>query len=177
MPPRLRRNADEDLASLGLIERAEGENDRRSVVCSISDAGRERAAELAELTRTQIPSGRSLSRTSADRIRKYVDAMGSFFCKAGDLVLLGLLSAEGEALSIMKLVDQLGLLQPTVSMSVSSLVEEGLVTRFQDASSARTSSVSLTEKGEAAARELSERIESIIVRRKLRGSRKAADQD
>ena len=77
----------------------------------------------------------------------------------------------------MKLVDQLGLLQPTVSMSVSSLVEEGLVTRFQDASSARTSSVSLTEKGEAAARELSERIESIIVRRKLRGSRKAADQD
>ena len=162
------------LASLGLIERAEGENDRRNVVCSISDAGRER---LAELTRTQIPSGRSLSRTSADRIRKYVDAMGSFFCKAGDLVLLGLLSAEGEALSIMKLVDQLGLLQPTVSMSVSSLVEEGLVTRFQDASSARTSSVSLTEKGEAAARELSERIESIIVRRKLRGSRKAADQD
>lgn len=165
------------LASLGLIERAEGENDRRNVVCSISDAGRERAAELAELTRTQIPSGRSLSRTSADRIRKYVDAMGSFFCKAGDLVLLGLLSAEGEALSIMKLVDQLGLLQPTVSMSVSSLVEEGLVTRFQDASSARTSSVSLTEKGEAAARELSERIESIIVRRKLRGPRKAADQD
>ena len=165
------------LASLGLIERAEGENDRRNVVCAISDAGRERAAELAELTRTQIPSGRSLSRTSADRIRKYVDAMGSFFCKAGDLVLLGLLSAEGEALSIMKLVDQLGLLQPTVSMSVSSLVEEGLVTRFQDASSARTSSVSLTEKGEAAARELSERIESIIVRRKLRGSRKAADQD
>ena len=160
------------LASLGLIERAEGEHDRRNVVCAISDAGRDRVERLSELTRAQIPSGRSLSRTSAERIRKYVDAMGSFFCKAGDLVLLGLLSSDGTALTIMQLVDLLGLLQPTVSMSVSSLAEGGYVTRMRSAGEGRTSSVCLTPEGTEVARGLAESIEKIVVRRKMRGPRK-----
>ena len=160
------------LASLGLIERAEGEHDRRNVVCAISDAGRDRVERLSELTRAQIPSGRSLSRTSAERIRKYVDAMGSFFCKAGDLVLLGLLSSDGTALTIMQLVDLLGLLQPTVSMSVSSLAEGGYVTRTRSAGEGRTSSVCLTPEGTEVARGLAESIEKIVVRRKMRGPRK-----
>lgn len=161
------------LARLALIDRAEGDSDRRNVVCSISDEGRACVERLSELTRAQIPSGRSLSRTSAERIRKYVDAMGSFFCKAGDLVLLGLLSTGGEPLTIMQLVDLLGLLQPTVSMSVASLVESGLVMRLHDAGSARTTSVALTPEGSAAAAGLAGRIEAIVVRRKLRGPRKA----
>lgn len=162
------------LSHLGLIERAEGEADRRNVVCSISEEGRACVARLSELTRAQIPSGRSLSRTSAERIRKYVDAMGSFFCKAGDLVLLGLLSADGAPLTIMQLVDLLGLLQPTVSMSVASLVESGLVTRLHGAGSARTTSVALTPEGGAAAGALAGRIDAIVVRRKLRGPRRDA---
>lgn len=164
------------LASLGLIDRAEGDLDRRNVVCAVSDEGRACAERLSELTRSQIPSGRSLSRTSAERIRKYVDAMGSFFCKAGDLVLLGLLSADGEPLSIMQLVDLLGLLQPTVSMSVSSLVESGHVTRLRGVSEGRTTCVSLTPEGQEAARALSAQIEAVIVRRKLRGSRGERDE-
>lgn len=158
------------LASLGLIERTEGESDRRNVVCAISDKGRERVAELASLTRSQIPTGRALSRTSPERIRKYVDAMGSLFCKAGDLVLLGLYAAEEDSLTIMQIVDALGLLQPTVSMSVSSLAERGLAVRTHEPGGAHTTSVSLTPAGEEAAREIVDKIDAIIVRRKLRNT-------
>ena len=164
------------LAALGLIDRAEGAEDRRNVVCSISERGRARVEELSDLTRAQIPTGRALSRTSAERIRKYVDAMGALFCKAGDLVLLGLYAAEGDSLTIMQIVDALGLLQPTVSMSVSSLVERGLATRSHDAAGAHTTSVSLTEEGVRVAESLVEGIEGIVVRRKLRGSRRAAGE-
>ena len=163
------------LASLGLIDRSEGTQDRRNVVCAISEPGRARVSELADLTRSEIPTGRALSRTSAERICKYVDAMGALFCKAGDLVLLGLHSAGEESLTIMQIVDALGLLQPTVSMSVSSLVELGLVERaHQGDDGAHTASVRLTAEGSALAVELVEKIEDIVVRRKLRGPRKAS---
>lgn len=158
------------LESLGLIVRREGERDRRNVVCSISDAGRQRALELARLTREQIPAGRALSRTSAERILKYVDAMGAFFCKAGEMVLLGLYAADEDALTIMQIVDALGLLQPTVSMSVSSLSERGLVERAHEQGSRHTTSVSLTPAGADAARELASAIEALVVRRKPRAS-------
>lgn len=158
------------LSGLGLIDRAEGDVDRRNVVCSISDAGRERVLELATLTRAQIPTGKALSRTSPERIVKYADAMGAMFCKAGDLVLLGLYSSEADSMTIMEIVDALGLLQPTVSMSVSSLCERGLVTRSRESDSSHSTNVSLTAEGVEAAKELASQIEDLVVRRKLRGS-------
>lgn len=160
------------LSTLGLIERTEGAEDRRNVVCAISERGHERVEELSDLTRSQIPSGRALCRTTAERIRKYVDAMGALFCKAGDLVLLGLYAADEGSLTIMQIVDALGLLQPTVSMSVSSLAGEGLVERLHDTSSPHATSVSLTPAGVSEAEALVGRIESLVVRRKLRGPRK-----
>lgn len=160
------------LEALGLIERAEGTQDRRNVVCSISAAGRARVAELAQLTCDQIPTGRALSRTAPDRILKYVDAMGAFFCKAGDLVLLGLLSSDEESLTIMQLVDVLGLLQPTVSMSVSTLAERGLVERGRGSSMSHTTSVRLTDAGRDAASELATHITPIVVRRRPRAGSK-----
>ena len=126
---------------------------------------------LAGLTRTQIPTGKALSRTSAERICKYADAMGSIFCKAGDLVLLGLYSAEADELTIMQLVDVLGLLQPTVSMSVSSLAEQGLVERRRESGKQHTTSVALTEAGRDRAEQMKQVIESVIVRRKVRKPR------
>lgn len=158
------------LASLGFIERGEGTVDRRNVVCSISEAGRQNVAELCAATRAQIPAGKALSRTSPDRIRKYVDAMGSVFCKAGDLVLLGILASGEESLTIMQLIEALGLLQPTVSMSVSSLVELGLVERTRESGGKHTTSVRLTEAGRQRAQEVVDAIERVVVRRKVRKS-------
>lgn len=162
------------LSSLGYIDRSEGSVDRRNVVCSISDSGREAADELCCLTCSQIPTGRSLSRTSPDRIRKYVDAMGGLFCKAGDLVLLGVYDSDEDSLTIMQLVGALGLLQPTVSMSVTSLEEEGLVHRAHGVGGAHTTSVGLTEAGEARVSELIEGIEQLVVRRRPRQKRREA---
>lgn len=159
------------LSGLGFIERGEGDTDRRNVVCGISEKGRAEVMRLAGLTRTQIPTGKALSRTSAERICKYADAMGSIFCKAGDLVLLGLYSAEADELTIMQLVDVLGLLQPTVSMSVSSLAEQGLVERRRESGRQHTTSVALTEAGRDRAEQMKQVIESVIVRRKVRKPR------
>lgn len=158
------------LESLGLIERSEGSDDRRNVVCSISDRGREHALELAELTCGSISSGRALSRTTPERILKYVDAMGSYYCKAGQLVLLALLSSDEDACTIMGLVDTLGLLQPTVSMSVSTLEGMGLAVRERPGTGGHTTSVRLTPEGLEAASDLAARIDALVVRRKPRSA-------
>lgn len=156
------------LASLGLIERGEGTVDRRNVVCSISREGREHVELLCQRLCGSIPGGHALARTTPERVRRYVDAMGSVYVKAGDLVLIGLLASEGACASITALVDALGLLQPTVSMSVSSLVESGLVRRGASVDGSRMMALYLTDAGAGVAEEIAERIASVVVRRKPR---------
>lgn len=156
------------LAKLGLIERAGGQVDRRNIVCRISTEGAARVGELCEETREEIPSGRPLSRTSSQRICRYVEAMGSLYCTAGDLVLIGLLDETTGACTIMKLVDKLGLLQPTVSMSVAALEERGRVARVQTEEGRRAALVQITDLGRADAESLVARIGGLVVRRKAR---------
>ena len=146
----------------------EGLADRRNIVCTISPAGGEEMRRLAELTKAQIMAGQPLSRTSVDRVCKYVDAMGSMYCTAGEMILLAVVESD-ESTTITTLVDKLGLLQPTVSMSVSSLVQNQLVMRESlPGSSSRSSLIRLTDQGRANAQELVDRIGAIIVRRKSR---------
>lgn len=157
------------LAKLGYIDRDEGKVDRRNIVCAISDDGRAEVRHLAELTRKHIPAGQPLARTTDERIRKYVDAMGAVYCTAGELVLLALLAEGDHTCTVTKLVESLGLLQPTVSMSVSSLIEKGMVQRdYTAAGSARSGSIILTPEGRACAQRLVDRITAIIVRRRPR---------
>lgn len=157
------------LAKLGYIDRGEGSVDRRNIVCTISEEGHACVQHLAELTRSKIPSGQPLARTSAERVCKYVDAMGSVYCTAGDLVVLALYSDSEVPCTITRLVERLGLLQPTVSMSVGTLEGRGLVRREQDGrSSARSSHIVLTENGMIAAQKLAASIDALIVRRRSR---------
>ena len=137
-------------------------------MCSISESGREHVRLLAELTRAQISSGQPLARTAAERICRYVDAMGSVYCTAGELVMLALRISFNEPCTVTQLVDSLGLLQPTVSMSVSTLIERGLVTRDRGPASLRSTNILLTSEGKDAADEIVHRISSIIVHRKPR---------
>ena len=58
-----------------------------------------------------------------------------------------LVAADEEGLTIMQIVEALGLLQPTVSMSVSALVEDGMVERERRGAGVSATTVSLTEKG------------------------------
>ena len=157
------------LASLGLIDRGEGVFDRRNIVCCISEEGRDYAHQLSVQTRSFIATGQPLARTSPERLRRYVDAMGSVYCTAGELVLLALNMDPEQPCAITQLVERLGLLQPTVSMSVGTLVGRGLVTRSREnASSARSALILLTDEGRDRAESISARIAEIIVRRRPR---------
>lgn len=157
------------LAKLGYIDRGEGKVDRRNIVCRISEEGREEVRSLAEKTRKHIPTGQPLARTTSERVCKYVDAMGSVYCTAGELVLLALLLEDGQPCTVTHLVDGLGLLQPTVSMSIGTLIGRGLVARQRDAkTSSRSSQIVLTDEGRSKARETADRIAAIVVRRRPR---------
>ncbi len=157
------------LANLGLIDRGEGLVDRRNIVCSISEEGKQHARNLAHLTCEKIPPGQPLARITSERMCKYVDAMGTVYCTAGELVLVCLLEAEGERCTVTMLVDRLGFLQPTVSMSVAALAEKGLVVRSRpEGSVTRSLDIELTQEGRDVAMGIFKRIDSIVVRRRTR---------
>lgn len=156
------------LSTLGFIERLKGDVDKRNVVCQITDEGRAAVQALCSRTCAMIPTGQALSRVAPDRMRRYVDAMGSISCMSGELILIGLLGYGFENCSVTDLVGGLGLLQPTVSMSVSSLVEEGFLRRVQLDSAPRSARVALTDKGLEVARTLGSQIEALVIRRKPR---------
>ncbi len=158
------------LAKRGLIERNGGESDRRTICCSISEEGIKVLNELSDATNSATTKGYALHNIGRDRMIYYIDASGSFFCSAGDLPLLGIKMLGGSVHAITELVECLGLLQPTVSMSVSNLVDEGLLVRnnVSNGKTTRTVDLVLTEAGEARAQELIDEISQIVVRRNRR---------
>ncbi|MCI1934258.1 MAG: MarR family transcriptional regulator [Atopobiaceae bacterium] len=117
------------LSELGLIEREKGSLDRRNVVCALTPTGLDRVHNLCELTRARIVAARPSSRITAERICRMIDATGTINYMARDLILLKLATSEQGRSSVGELVESLGFLQPTVSMSVSALKDEKLVIR------------------------------------------------
>ena len=157
------------LATLGFIERGEGVNDRRNIECKISEEGREYVRALSQATYAQIPAGQPLARTPKDRLRRYVDAMGSVYCTAGQLILVTILANENERNTVTSLVDNLGFLQPTISMSIASLADKGLVVRAHtEGVGARSHDIKLTDEGRAEALTVADKIAAIVVHRKAR---------
>jgi DNA-binding MarR family transcriptional regulator len=157
------------LANLGLIERHEGALDHRNVCCSISSKGDEAVSSISKAACEAIAADQPLGRIVSPRLVMYVDAMGSVFCTAGDLVLLILDDLPDGVATISQLVVSLGLLQPTVSMAVRDLVAQGLVERgAAGRSSLRVTNVLLVEAGRKRARVLSDQILDIVVRRARR---------
>ena len=154
------------LSQLGFITRKEGEEDRRNVCCALSTQGELELFKISEGVCNSIPKGYPLQRINAARVVNYVDAMGGFFCTAGDLSILGLDLLGGKTDTITSLVDTLGLLQPTVSMSIGLLNRDGFVKRSRNVeTTARTVSIELSEAGEKRADELKEVISELVVRR------------
>jgi DNA-binding MarR family transcriptional regulator len=162
------------LSSLSLIDRHEGLEDRRNVCCSVSEKGRAEVARLSKALVSKIDPGQPLHRSTPERICMVVDAMGEVFCTAGDLVLLGLSRDPDAGKSISELVEMLGLLQPTVSMSVAALVEDELVSRGVNDGSTRMVRMGLTPAGNEAAEAMRERIEGLLVHRRSRSAVSAA---
>lgn len=141
------------LAKLGLIERVSGESDRRSVCCSLSGEGMSSLERLLAAMCECIKAPMPLSRCKSGRMRRIVDAMGAVSPSSAELVLVCLLDQregmgpEEEGLAVCDLVSRLGLLQPTVSMAVGSLVESGDVHRVPLRGASRGLGVRLTPAG------------------------------
>lgn len=153
------------LARLGLIDRIPGEIDRRSVCCVLTERGSEVLDELLVKICALIKPPAPLSRCVPARMCRILDAMGSVTMSAGDLVLIGLKGADeaGEGATVGALVDGLGLLQPTVSMAVATLVEQGLVVRPAAADAAHGFKVALSKTGRERAEFLTEKIGSLHI--------------
>lgn len=155
------------LSDLGFMERTKGNADRRNVVCEITEEGKAFVEEACGLICDILRSGSVLSRTTPRRICNYVDAMGSLTCMSGDLVLLGILQSPDRRCTVSDLVVMLGLLQPTVSMSVASLEGEGYIKRIkQDDTGGRSFDLTLTEAGLVHATKIEDSIRALIIRRK-----------
>ena len=149
------------LAAQELIERTEGDEDRRSVMCTITDAGHERIDLLCKACSDVLHGGTVLTRIESSRVRRYVDAMGALYIKASNLILVAMLENDGGPMRIGRIASALGLLQPTVSMSINALIADNYVTRSGNI-------LNLTEAGRAVADELARQIGEIVVRRDRR---------
>ena len=156
------------LFELGLIDRHESDVDKRSILCSLSKKGEKRLQDLLESIRAEIHRSDRLTRITSDRLIRYIEAMGALCLDSSELVLVGAFEQGGSA-TISKLVHKLGLLQPTVSMSVSSLVEQGLIRRGAAGTAAHAHPlVELTAEGQSAAARIIDSIESAEVHRRSR---------
>lgn len=156
------------LAELGFIDREKGDADRRNVVCVLTEAGHAEVQELCDETRKANVEAHPTSRITVDRMCRSIDVMGTINYMARDLVLLALDQTETGALTVGDLVDELGFLQPTISMSVMSLVEEGMVRRGRVGEESSSSFVIITDEGKEEAARLAVPIEGMTVGRKGR---------
>ena len=163
------------LEKRGLIIRGIVPSDRRASWVTISAKGLETVRLLARQTLKEIGSTEPLGRSTPNRIIREVDAMGSIFLTAGELLLLALLETEDHAAQIGALVEATGFLQPTTSMAVTRLEKENLVRRtsMRGGDGRRTTVAKFTESGEARAEGLEKRIEKLVVRKDRRGARNA----
>lgn len=114
---------------LGLLERSHGSCDRRTVMCRLSKAGNVAVFELCDRMRKAYERRQCSAPMSAERICCAVDVMGAVDHMARDLIILALADKKTLSCGIGELVEELGFLQPTVSMTVAALIREGLVAR------------------------------------------------
>lgn len=154
------------LSSLGFIVRVKGADDKRNVQCTITDEGAAYVGRVCKDMCDRLSGDEGAERISLRRMERLVEAMGTVTLLSSDIVLLGILESREEseqgALHVSDLVRTLGLLQPTVSMSVSVLEKEGLVRRE---GGAHASCVELSDEGLARAEDLHAKVEGIAVKR------------
>jgi len=156
------------LAKLGLIDRAGSTEDKRIIICSISEEGEAFVKKTIGALHRHFHEDEALYRASSIRIRRVINAMGTLFCMAGDLVLLALNLEPNFAATVTRLVEITGFLQPTVSMAAASLVENELIWRDYAATKrSRSSKLVLTRKGKMRANRLQRKVEALVVKRKV----------
>lgn len=150
------------LEKLGYICRDTNQFDKRSILCKITPLGKTVFLELVEETKNNIALGWPLSHVTAERLEQYIYSMGSFDIGACDLILVNLYLSDHHVSAIGDIVEQMGLLQPTVSMGLSTLEKDGLIERKHEN---HTYGIALTKKGLSRAADIEHHIQGCIVHR------------
>lgn len=153
------------LSRLGLIERVDGEYDRRNICCTLTKEGTVFLAAALKRLCENLQTQEARESVSRERMCLALDGSGAVSLSSADLILLALRIDYCEAkgpVSVGELSSCLGILQPTVSMAVNSLVRDGLVTRVTGATTRLSAlAVALSSKGEKAAQKIATRIEQV----------------
>lgn len=147
------------LADKGLLERAAGSDDRRNILCTLTDDGHDFLIESSGDMIETLRQGDHLAQIDAPRLLAYVHTMGTAQVSSLDLCLLGvhvILGMDEGVPSVINLVRLLGLLQPTVSMSLKTLDKRGLLDR-------EGTVVCLTDEGRARVAALEKTIRKLVV--------------
>lgn len=149
------------LANLGFVVRTDSEEDKRVVFCGLTERGEEIAQRIISVMAANIEEG-SFVDADNTKIMAAVDAISTMPCTAADLVMLVITLEEDNSTRVTRLVDQTGLLQPTVSMAVTSLEDAGYLRRaFERLDNIQPRRVVLEDAGRKRALELCERVHSL----------------
>lgn len=176
------------LEAYGLIGCRLGAKDKRTTLYEITSVGEAQIKWTTEAMESLIGACEPLHRSPASRLACYVEAAGGVFCSAKELVLLCLFASK-RPLYLTQIQRRTGLIQPTCSISVRTLVEEKAVKRVlskeeflsrsethetlpdpmcvpsrkASQSKPRQRKIALTDAGKARAQTLANKVEAIIV--------------
>ena len=154
------------LEKKGFITKKDSLEDRREVLCSLTTKGKEVVQEQLELMSDFIEKPKPLYMCKANRLAKYVDAMGSFEIDAKKILLIYLYVNHFGKMTIAQASRNLNMLQPTLAIASKQLWESGLLEKERSSGShEREVHVYLTTKGKKEAKELIKKIEKIPVKK------------
>ncbi len=155
------------LTQLGYMTRTASSDDRRRLRCSLSRKGTTYVHRTAQSIIDGAPEGSSLRDMDIDALVALIAKMGTMPMSADALSLLCFAANGAASMPIMRIVETTSLLQPTVSMAVLRLEENGAIERAENAGEGgrrpmrRNSGCVLTEKGREMAQEIAEKVREL----------------
>lgn len=155
------------LTQLGYMARTASSDDRRRLRCSLSRKGTTYVRRTAQNIVDGAPEGSSLREMDIDALVALVAKMGTMPMSADALSLLCFAANDATSMPIMRIVESTALLQPTVSMAVLRLEENGAIERGESVGESgrrpmrRNSGCVLTEKGREMAQEIAAKVREL----------------
>ena len=155
------------LTELGYMTRSASTDDRRRLRCSLSRKGTSYVHRTAQSIVEGAPEDSSLKAMETSEVVALVAKMGTMPMSADALSLLCFAANDASSMPIMRIVEATALLQPTVSMAVLRLEENGAIERAENAGEGgrrpmrRSSGCVLTDKGRGMAQEIAARVSEL----------------
>lgn len=155
------------LSQLGYMTRSASNDDRRRLRCCLTRKGTSYVHRTAQAILESTEEDPLLAGLEVPDVIALVAKMGSMPMAADSLTLLCFAMRDTRSMPIMQIVEATSLLQPTVSMAVLRLEDEGCIERPPASASTgrrpmrRNSGCILTDKGVGAAKEVAAKVAAL----------------